>query len=46
MVIVLIMGLIPLDALIVFSQGAMIEAVLILLLILPASRVARYIYVT
>ncbi|MDH3900465.1 MAG: UbiA family prenyltransferase [Gammaproteobacteria bacterium] len=46
MVTVLIMGLIPLDALIVFSQGAMIEAVLILLLILPASRVARYIYVT
>lgn len=46
MVTMLIMGLIPLDALIVFSQGAVIEAVLILVLILPASWVARHVYVT
>ena len=46
MVTMLIMGLIPLDALIVFSQGETIEAVLILLLIVPGSWVARHIYVT
>jgi 4-hydroxybenzoate polyprenyltransferase len=46
MVTMLIMGLIPLDALIVFSQGNMIEAVLILLLVLPGSWMARHMYVT
>lgn len=46
MVTILIMGLIPLDALIVFSQGAIFEAALILLLILPGSWTARHIHVT
>ena len=46
MVTILIMGLIPLDALIVFSQGAMPEAALILLLVLPGAWMARHLYVT
>jgi 4-hydroxybenzoate polyprenyltransferase len=46
MVTLLIMGLIPLDALIVLSQGAIIEAALILLLVLPGSWMARKISVT
>ena len=45
-VMIMILGMIPLDATLVFVAGAPVTALLILLLIIPSRYAARYLYVT